>query len=200
MLDAAAWLRPAKERLEQLAGTVSVLDVGGQSQHHQNQSHRVHKNVALAPVDFLARVVAALVAHLGALDALAVDARRAGVAFAVLGQAHRLAQMSMNGFPQAVVLPEPEVVIDRAPRSKVFGQVAPLAAGFGEIEDRLEQLPERVLAPPPLLAGLGKTVSDQIPFGVRQVRGITHPQLVRNCSQKYNDDNGKSQGEFSNKL
>ena len=80
---------------------------------------------------------------------------------------------------------------------KVRGQRAPLAAGLGEMADRIEQLPASVAAPPPPLAGLGKTLGDQMPFGVRPVRVGTHPQLVRNCAQKHNDDNGKSRVPFS---
>jgi hypothetical protein len=33
---------------------------------------------------------------------------------------------------------------------------------------------------------------DEIPFAVRQIRCVTHPQLLWNCSHKYNNVNGKS--------
>jgi hypothetical protein len=97
--------------------------------------------VALAPVDFLACVVAARVTALGALDALAVDDRRAGVAIASLELPQEFAQVGVNLRPQPAVFPLPEVMIDRAPRRKVRGQIPPLATGAIEIEHRVEQFP-----------------------------------------------------------
>ena len=75
MFDASASLL-AEESRQQLFGAVAVLDVGRQDHDHQQQPDCVDQNVAFASVDFLARIVAALVAALTALDALAVyDAR-----------------------------------------------------------------------------------------------------------------------------
>ncbi len=153
MLDAAPW-RFGEEGRQQLLGAVAILNVGWQHQHPQKEAHRVDQNVPLATLDFLTGVVTALVTAFGTLDALAVDDRGAGMALALRHQAHQLPQMRVNGYPQSIFLPEPKVVIDRTPGSKVRGQIAPLAAGFVEIENRVEQLPIRMLAGPSLFAGL----------------------------------------------
>jgi len=67
----------------------------------------------------------------------------------------------------------------------VSRQVAPLARRLDQIEDRVEELAEDVLARTPLLAGLGEAIVDEIPFGVGEVRGVSHPQFVKGCGTTY---------------
>ena len=97
--------------------------------------------------------------------------------------------MRMKLGPQAIALPEPEVVIDRGPGSKILRQVAPLAGGLDEIEHRVEQLPLAVLPGATRPAGAGKTVIDELPFGIGQVRGVSHPQctagMYLQCTDKW---------------
>ncbi len=185
-----------------MPGTVAVLQVGRQHHHQQDQPHGIDQEVPLASGDFLARVVTALVAAFGALDTLAVNDRGTRLALPLVQQAEPLPQMRVDGLPQTADFPASEVMIDGTPWREVGGQIAPLAAGLVEIEDRVEQFPVGVLAgsaPPPRFV-FGETIGDTIPFRVRQVRGITHPQLVRNPSPKYNNDNGKSFLHLSNTL
>ena len=82
-------------------------------------------------------------------------------------------------------------MIDGAPWSEVFGQITPLAAGPDQIEYRVEQLPERMLAASALRAGLGKTIVEELPFGVRQVSRVSHPQrtagMYLQCTDKSAD-------------
>ena len=174
-----------EEGCEQLLGSIAVLNVGRQDHHHQQQSDCVDQNVSFASVDLFARVVAPLLADLAAFDTLTVDDARAGLGLAPLGQADVLAQVRVNRDPQSVALPESEVVVDRTPTSKVGGHIAPLTTGFQNVEDRIEQLPERMLAWPALLVGLGKALIDELPFGVRQVRCVSHPQCVTGCGTRY---------------
>ena len=63
------------------------------------------------------------------------------------------AQVRVNAHPQPVALPRSEVMINRPPRSKVAGHIAPLAAGLDPVEDGVEQLPKRMFAGATLLAG-----------------------------------------------
>ena len=119
MFDASASL-PAEEGSQQLLGPIPVLNVRRQDHHQEYQTGRVDQNVAFASVDVLARIVTPLVAGLGAFDALAVDDRSAGLGLSSFDQAEMFAQMGVNLVPQAIALPESEVVIDRAPRSEVF--------------------------------------------------------------------------------
>lgn len=176
-------VRPVKPR-QQLLGGVPVLNIGGQDQHHQNQPERVHEDMALAAVDFLAGIVAPRLAALGALDAPAVDDRRAGVPVAGFELPQEFAQVRVNRGPQPAVLPLPEVMIDRAPRREVGGQIAPLAAGARQIEHGVEQVPIRVLARAAGRAGLGKTVMDKLPFGVGKISRVAHPQFLGDPSKR----------------
>jgi hypothetical protein len=191
MFDASA--RPlAEECGQQMLGSIPVLNVGWQNHDQENQTDRVDQDVSFAPVDFLACIVAPLVAGFGALDALAVDDRSAGLRLASFDQAEMFSQMRVNLVQQAIALPESEVVIDRTPRSKVLGQVAPLAAGFDEVEDRVEQLAERMLAGAALLAGLGEAVVDELPFGIGKIRCVSHRQCVTGCGTMYKPSLTKS--------
>src|ERR1043165_1003899 len=110
--------------------------------------------------------------------------------------------MSVNLLPQTIVLPQPEIMVGGAPRSKVLGQIAPLTASLDDIENSVEQLAERVLAWPSLRAGLGETIVDELPFGVRQIRCVSHPQSGGASGQKSTAKYAVLLGffEFSNRL
>jgi len=124
----------------------------------------------LASIDFLAGIEISLVAALGAFDTLAVNNAGTGVAFAPSDQSHMFSQVRMNLNPQSTFLPEPEVMINRVPRSKVLRHIAPLAASFDDVKDGGEQCAERMFAGSPLLLGFWKTILDQLPFGLGQIR------------------------------
>src|SRR5207245_1555602 len=132
------------------------------------------QHMPFASVEFLARIVAALLAAFGALDALAVDDPSGGRTLASFHLAQVFPQMRVNLFPQMVAFPESEVMIDGAPGRKVLGQVPPLAGGAHDIEHRVEQLPIGVLARASRLGGFGKTIMDELPFGLRQVMSVSH--------------------------
>ena len=157
----------AEECGQQWLGPIAVLDVGRQDHHLEEQADGVDQDMPLASVDFLARVVAPLVAGFGTLHALAVDDGRAGLGFASLYPAQVFPQMGVNLLPQTIVLPQPEVMVGGAPRSEVLRQIAPLTASLDDIENPVDQFAEGVLAWPSRLGVFGKTVMDEVPFGVR---------------------------------
>ena len=105
-------------------------------------------------------VVAALVAAFAALDALAVDDPGAGVALPSFHLPEMFPQMRVDVLPELVAFPESVIMIDRAPRREVRGQVPPLATGAHDIEHGIEQFAIGVFAWAPGLAGLGETVVD----------------------------------------
>lgn len=186
LFDMPPPVRAVKPRQE-LSGGVPVLNIGGQAQHRQNQPQRVHQHVALAAVDLLARIVAPRLAARGAFDALAVDNRRAGVALAGLELPQEFAQGGVDLRPQPAAFLLPEVVINGAPRRKVRRQIAPLTTGARQIKHGVDQLPIRVLARASGRTGLGKTVVDELPFGVGKISRVSHPQFLGeppNRSQK----------------
>ncbi len=184
MLDAAA--SPLAEEVRpQSLGLIPVLNVRRQDHSPENQTKGVDQEVAFTSVDFLARIVTSLGAGLATRDALAVDDRRAGLRLPALDPAEMFSQMGMHRVPQALALPAAEVVIDGAPRSEVFGQIPPLAAGPDLGENRVEQLPERMLAASALLAGLGETIVEMLPFGVRKIRCVSHRKRIADCNTRY---------------
>ena len=85
-----------------------------------------------------------------------------------LHQAHLLAQMGMKLLPEARALPQPKVMTGRTPRGKMSRQVTPLTTGLGDIEDRIEQFPERMFARPAFPAGLGETIITSYGWLVRK--------------------------------
>src|ERR1017187_6590239 len=190
MFDAPASL-PAEEGGQPLFGPIPILNIGGKHHDYEEQADRIDQDMPLASVDFFAGVVTPLVARLGALDTLAVDDGRAGLPFAPFHLACLFPQAGVNGDPQTVALPGSEVMINRAPRGKALGQIAPLAGGLAEVEDPVEQFPIAVLSGPPGLARLGKTIVDEVPFGVRQIRSVSHPQgtagICLHCTYKNAD-------------
>src|SRR5512139_1752036 len=65
MLDSMAC--PLAQRPQQeLFGRIPILNIGGQDHHRDNQSDGIDQDMALAPVDLFAGVVAALLADFGA--------------------------------------------------------------------------------------------------------------------------------------
>ena len=85
---------------------------------HEAATVGVDQRVALAPLDLLARIVAAGATSLGRLDALAVDNRaaRAGLASDPLAIGHD--QRVIDLLKEAVVAELGEPAIDRAPGGK----------------------------------------------------------------------------------
>src|SRR5271157_5538365 len=69
-------------RPQQRDGAVPILHRGRLDLKHQPAAIGIDHGLTLAPVDFLARVIAARTTGLGGLDALAVDDRRTGAGLA----------------------------------------------------------------------------------------------------------------------
>lgn len=184
MLDGSLCF-PGEESSQQLVSCIPVLEVGRQDYHHEDQADGIDQDVSLATIDLFACVVAAFFAHLRAFDGLAVDNRSAGLGFASFELAQVFSQVIVNFFQEPIDLPETEVMIDRAPRGEVLGQVAPLATGFHDIEDRVEQLPEGMHPWPAVFGRLGEAVIDVLPFVVSEVRCISHRKRITDCGTTY---------------
>jgi hypothetical protein len=189
-------------RPQQLLGPVSVLNVRRQYQGEQDEPHRIHQKVALAPVDLLAGIVASLVAALRAPDALTVEDSSTGMALSPCDHPQMLSQMSVDCCQESYAFPQAKVVIDRPPRRKAFRQIAPLASGLGQVEDRIEQFPIAVLPGTSSPERLGKAVVDESPFGVGEIASVSHPQSAGVSDQKstVKSENFFSFLEFSNTL
>ena len=110
---------------------------------HEAAPVGVDQRVALAPLDLLARIVAAGATSLGRLDALAVDNRaaRAGLASDPLAIGHD--QRVIDLLKETVVAELGEPAIDRAPRWQIAWQQAPRAASPHHVENAVDDLSHR---------------------------------------------------------
>ena len=176
------WSLP-KEQVEarqEQDGPIAILDTGRRDLHAEDHPQGIHEQVALAPADLLARIVADRVApRLGTFDALAVEdgGRRRGLAAG--GDPHLGPQAIVELFPAAAPATGAEVIEDGGLGREVLWQHAPLAPGAVEIEDGIEHDPARVRegAPfgregAPFGTGLGKERFEELPFEVSEVAGI----------------------------
>jgi hypothetical protein len=74
----------------------------------------------------------------------------------------------------AVIQPAAELLPDRTPRAEVAGQVAPLAASKGLVEDGVDHPTTRDAGPSTPSAGRVEQVTDEAPLGIGQVGCIGH--------------------------
>src|SRR4029077_231514 len=113
------------DRSQQVGRTVSILDVGTVYLRANQMTVGIGNDVALAPVDLLARVIPLRTAAFRGLDRLTVDhpSRRAGVATITLPSL--LDQQEIDLFPQPFGLPRVKVTLHRRPLRKIARQQTP---------------------------------------------------------------------------
>lgn len=140
--------------------------------HLEQQTQRIHQEVALAAIHLLAAVVAMRPALFGRLDRLAVDDGGAGSGLAPVRLAHALAEDAVNTLPDASATPRAKIVEDRRPGTIFTWHIAPGAARPQEIEDAIED-PTKVDATgtPSRLGGREQGL-EQRPFTIAEVTGI----------------------------
>jgi hypothetical protein len=83
----------------------------------------VHQDVALATLDLLSTVVAALFSsHAGTLERLAIDDASAGLRVPLQANAQTFSDSPVDPFPSAIDAPFSEVVVNGGPSRKVVGE------------------------------------------------------------------------------
>src|ERR1700722_5748525 len=105
--------------------------------------------MALAAIDVLGVVPAALLAAAGGIDRLAIDAGGGPGCVGLLGRADLFAEPVVDLLQGAVVPPLVEVTPDGTLGREILGQVAPLAAGAQDVEDGIDDVAQVGLAGPP---------------------------------------------------
>jgi hypothetical protein len=127
---------------EHLRSRVTILNIGSMDDQRDHQSERVGHDVALAALDFLARVIAANSAAFRGLNALAVDhaCGWTGIAPLQLPRCHN--EMMVDRLQQPAVAPIVEVALDRRRRRKVVREKPPLTACRGHVEDGVQNVPQ----------------------------------------------------------
>jgi len=165
---------------QQLRSRRSVVGSRAGDDHRDQQAERIDQQMSLAPLDFLAPVVAALrAADLGGLRRLAVDARGAGRRFATGFDADSRSQRVHHRLPHAIVAPLGEVVVDRALRQQVVRQHVPLAARAIEVQQSVHHFPHVGGSRTPAVnrPGSGNQRLQDGPLFVSQIRGIGLPRV-----------------------
>src|SRR6266404_8468785 len=173
-------LQSAKEvhqSLDQRFGGVSILHGGAGNHQAQDQTQRVHRQMALAALDLLARVIAAFSRLIRCFDRLAVHNGRRRRDVAPFGFPEPISQRVVNENPRPILAPLSVIAIDGLPIGKIARQKSPSAARSHHIEDRVDHTSTIVLDGPPTfsLSRLGSRHErlDVIPFIVSKVRWIT---------------------------
>ena len=106
----------------------------------QNQSFRVHQEVAFPATHLLAAIVSArFSSHPGGLGRLGVHYPSAGVRIPTRSNPKAFAQRRVEPLEGAIEPPLAEPVIDGLPGWEITGQKSPRAAAPQDVEDRVEQ-------------------------------------------------------------
>ena len=143
--------------------------------HYRNhQTQCINNDVPLASADLLACVVTPLyTTNFRRFYRRTVDDHCRWSRLSARRHPHLTHQGIVHAFPGSIVPPFPIIVVHRFPLGKVVGQMAPLATGAIEIQDRIND--------PAAVDGLsscwfrrGKMLFEQRPLNVGQVCGIMH--------------------------
>jgi len=129
--------------------TVAILHVRRMHDHPNRQSDGVGKDVPFAALDHFLGRISARATRRGRLDRLAVDDASARARLPASGLPHVHQQHVVDGLPYPVVAPRVEIPLHRCVWREILGQQTPLAAGLGDIEDAIDDIPQAGLARPP---------------------------------------------------
>src|SRR5207249_9993834 len=175
--------------------SVPVLHRSGGDHNTQNQSQAVHRQMAFAPLDLFARVVAAFSCLIGCFHRLAVDdcCRRCHVS--PFRFPNPVAKGVMDKYPGPILSPSPVIPIDGLPGRKITGHEPPRTARSYHVKDRIDQTATITLDRSSALvfAGLrGRNQGlDLVPFFISQISWIVswmrlHPTHLQQGRFLYN--------------
>ena len=125
--EAQLFARPI-QALEEKPRPVTFLHRGGGHHDYQKQSQGVHQQMALTPLDLLARIIATNTPNLGSLDALAIQASCRRMFVPSLSLPYPSAQRVVDTLPLPALTPLPikrpfinfTVSADKAPKIRDF--------------------------------------------------------------------------------
>src|SRR4030095_11313590 len=149
-----------------------VGDGGGGDDHRHQEPQRIDQQMAFAPFDVFAFVVAALPSKLRGLDALTVDAARRRVLVPARLLAHRGAQGGVETLPVPAVPPLAEIPVHTGPLRILMGEHAPFDAPVDDIKYGIDHRSHIKRAGTPTRLRWGDQIFDKIPFGISEVCGV----------------------------
>ena len=161
---------------QQRPGGVAVLDRRGGDHHGQHQAQRVHGDVPFPAIDFF-RVIPAPAGPghgVGGADRLGVDHRSGRLGLPPGGGPGLGAQRVVQPGQGAVVAPGSEVPVHSRPGREAVRKVPPGASGPVQVQNRLDDHPQRPDARPAAPPGYlrWQVHGDDLPLGIGQVTGI----------------------------
>jgi len=101
---------------------------------------RIDRNLSAAPLDFLRAVEPDLASLVVRFHALGVEEEIARGRFAPCFSAFLLVELLADHFPYPLIAEPPEVPVDSLPRREAYGEHPPLAPGFGEVKDGVDDI------------------------------------------------------------
>src|SRR5271165_4861495 len=160
------------DRSQQVGRAVSILNVGGVHLRANQMTAGIGNDVALAPVDLLARVISPRAAAFRGLDRLTIDhpCRRAG--FAAIPLPSMLDQQEIDLFPQPFRLPRIKVTLHCRPLGKIAWQETPRTRRPQNVEQGVDHPSEWNYSRPSQGLLPRQVRRNQRPFRIRHVTGI----------------------------
>src|SRR5271157_4718853 len=161
-------LNPIKQPLQGVFAAMAVRDARTMHHDDQQQAQRIYHNMALAPRRLFMHIDPARFAAFRSFDALAVDARRAGVRLTPFLHAYLFDQRRVDLLPDPGTGPTPKIAVDGLPGGKIDREHSPLTPRPGHIQNGIHNVPHFPLArPAPWVRP--KVFLNQLPFGILKI-------------------------------
>ena len=170
---AQPWIEATNGR-DDTDGSVTILDVGGMDRQTDHVALRVGDDVPLTAFDLLPGVIAARPAALCRLRGLAVDHARRWTGVPPLALSLGNHQSMVDPYPRSVLRPPVEIALDRRIGRKLPRQLPPLATRRCQVQDRLDDAPQRRFARAANPVRFWHQRFDQRPLRIRHVACVTH--------------------------
>jgi hypothetical protein len=172
-------------RRQSEAPTISILNICGQHEDHENKPEYVNKNVPLPALDLLPRVVAARSPHLRRLRRLAVNDCSRGLRGSSSSHPYLTTKRIVNSLPRSILLPPAKVTVDQLPLRKIMRKHSPLATGSVDIEDGVEDLTPRMLGRQRRRLRCGDQRFQNLPLFVGEVGRVGFPSAGFHASEPW---------------
>ena len=166
---------------EEETGASRVRDGGRRDEHSHQEAQRINQQMAFAPFDVFAFVLAAFASEFRGLDALAVDAARRRVLMTPCLRAYLSAHGIVETLPVPAVAPLTEIPVPTGPLRILMGEHTPFDAPIDDIKKGIDHLAHIECAVATTRLGWWDHIFDKSPFGISEVCGVgigVHPQSV----------------------
>ena len=109
----------------------------------------------------------------GDLDRLRVKDARTGFSGAPKPFTRVSSKLSVHLLEDPILAPAPKIVIHGSPRRKIVGKHPPGTPTSQDVEDRIDNLPQPILAGPAVTLRDRDQRGNELPLGLTEVTGVT---------------------------